>query len=392
MSLPIVRLRQRRDKRVASGHPWVFSNEIDGDVSALPPGGAVELRDASGKRLGRGYANPHSLIAIRLLSRVKDEVDHPAFYSMKLRDALSYRQAVYPGRRDLRVVSSEGDGLPGLVVDRFGDTAAVQITTLGMEVRKPMLQQALIDTLGLRSAVLRSSARMRSLEGLEPDLGVWFGEPPAQVEIEEMGVRFLVDPLGSQKTGHFYDQADNRAWAAERCAGLDVLDVYANTGGWALHALARGARSALCIDSDESNCSRILENAEINGLQPPDVICGEARRTLHELVGSAASFDAVVLDPPAFAKSRKTAGNALRGYGEINALGIALVRPGGWLFTSSCSYHIREDRFLDTIHKAAREQGRELKLARRGEQAADHPMLPAVPETRYLKNLALQVV
>ncbi len=391
MDLPVVKLHHRRDKRVKAGHPWVFSNEIDGDVSSLPPGGAVRVTDSRGKILGHGYANPKSLIAVRLLSQVKDDVDHPAFYGMRMREALAYRQAVYPGRRDLRLVSSEADQLPGLVVDRFGDIAAVQITTLGMEVRKPQLEAALKETFGVTGAVLRSSTRMRELEGLPPDHGLWFGEVPDTVEIEELGVRYGVSPTASQKTGHFYDQAENRAWAGARCGGLSVLDVYANTGGWALHALVRGAKEATTIDSDAANCGRVLSNAQLNGVAEPQVICGEARKTLHALVGSAASFGAVVLDPPAFAKTRKTAGSALRGYAEINGLGIALVQPGGWLFTSSCSHHILEDRFLDAVVEAASQQGRQLRLARRGEQAPDHPVLPGVPESRYLKSYAFQV-
>lgn len=388
-----VTLRAKRDRRVAGGHPWVFSNEIEGDVKAIPEGGTVDVFDAKGKFLGRGYGNPKSLIAVRILTRRrKEDIDAPVFFALKLREALALREAVYPDRRSLRLVFSEGDGLPGLIVDRFDDVLSVQLSTLGMEVRKPQIQQALQDVFAPRGAVLRNDAVVRSLEGLERGREVWFGDVPDTVDFDEGGVQFTMAPLGGQKTGHFFDQYENKRFAANLCRGRTVLDVYANTGGWALHALKAGATHATIVDKDEGNAERGLANAEANGFADRfDAYADEGKATLQHMVAEGRRFGAVVLDPPAFAKQRKAVGSALRGYEEINALGLTLVESDGWFFTSSCSHHVFEDRFMEAITKAAKKVGRHLQLVRRGEQAADHPMLIQVPETRYLKSLAFRV-
>ncbi len=389
----VVRLHPRRDARVKSGHPWVFSNEIDGDVKSLPPGGVVDVLDASGAFLGRGYANPASLIAVRILSkRRKEDLDHPAFYALRLREALSLREAVYPGRTSMRLVFGEADRLPGLVVDRYNDILSVQISTLGMESRKAQLAEALTQVLGPRGAVLRNDARVRDLEGLPRGREVWFGDVPDEVSFEEAGLRFSTPPLGGQKTGHFFDQFDNKRAAAALCAQRTVLDVYANTGGWALHALAAGATHATTVDIDAGNTERAAANAAANGMADRlDAVCAEGKATLTEMVAEGRQFGAVVIDPPAFAKQKKAAGNALRGYRDVNALAMMLVEEGGFLFTSSCSYHVHEDRFLDAMTQAARTAGRRIQAIRRGEQAADHPVLPTVPETRYLKSWTFRV-
>jgi 23S rRNA (cytosine1962-C5)-methyltransferase len=213
------------------------------------------------------------------------------------------------------------------------------------------------------------------------------------VQIDEFGVTFEVDLGEGQKTGHFFDQAENRLAAAPWCRGRSVLDVYCNTGGFGLHALAAGAERAVFVEKSAPTAERVLRNLSLNGFKEKgEVIQVEATRVLESFVAEGRRFGAVVLDPPAFAKSRKTAGNALRGYTRINALGMTLVEPGGFLFTSSCSYHIQEDRFLEAIAQAAKLAGRRLRLIRRGEQGPDHPMLPEVPESRYLKSLAFQVL
>jgi 23S rRNA (cytosine1962-C5)-methyltransferase len=392
MSIPNIRLRTKHDRRIRSGHPWVFSNEIDGDIGDLPPGGTVDVSNAKGAFLGRGYANPKSLIAIRILSRRREDVDHPAFWTQKIRSAVRYRAAALPDRTSMRLIHAEGDGLPGLVVDRYGDCLAVQLTTLGMECRKSLIADALREVIDPAGAVLRSEGRSRQLEGLEDERAAWFGEPPDHVDIDEYGVAFRVPLLGGQKTGHFFDQAQNRHFAGPLCRGRTVLDVYANSGAWALHALANGAEHATTIDKSETCCDRTEVNGTLNGVaERMEIIQGEGKRTLQWLVQQQRQFGAVVLDPPAFAKTRKAVGSALRGYGEINALGLSLVEQGGFFFTSSCSYHIEEARFLDEIVKAASRAQRRLRIVRRGEQASDHPVNPNVPESRYLKSYAFEV-
>jgi 23S rRNA (cytosine1962-C5)-methyltransferase len=240
--------------------------------------------------------------------------------------------------------------------------------------------------------VLRNDAKVRELEGLTTGREAWLGEAPDEVVFDELGVRFALDVLGGQKTGHFFDQADNKRAAAPLCRDRDVLDVYANTGGWALHALAAGARSAVVIDSDAGNCARAVANAARNGFTGRlEAVAAEAKRTLQGLVAEGRRFGAVVVDPPAFAKQRKAAGAALKGYREINGLAAMLVEEGGFLFSSSCSWHVEEDRFLEAVVGGARDAGKRLLLVRRGEQAADHPVLPTAPETRYLKSFTFRV-
>lgn len=394
MTIPQIKLRPKLDGRVKAGHPWIFSNEIADDVGALPPGGAVDVFDAKGAFIGRGYANPRSLISVRLLTRRRrEDIDSPVFFADRLREALAYRQSVSGDRRSLRLVHAEGDTLPGLVIDRFDDVVAVQITTLGIEARKEALAQAIREVFNPRGAVLRSDARLRDLEGLAGDEGLWFGEVPERVVIDEYGVKFAVDPLGSQKTGHFFDQADNRAYVAGLANGRTVLDVYSNTGGFALHALTRGATSAVTVDITASNAERVMENADLNGVTDRMTsVCAEGRQFLESQVGEGKRYGIVGIDPPAFAKSRKVAAKALVGYRDVNALAMTLVAEGGFLVTSSCSFHVQEDRFLEAIAEGAARANKRLRIVRRGGQGPDHPVLPAVPESRYLKHFVFQVL
>jgi len=393
MSPVVLHLHPRADRRVRAGHPWLFSNEIATDLRPFEPGCTVDVVDAHGRYVGRGYTNPRSLIAVRLLSRDRrDDVDLPGFYARRLAEALAYREAACPGRQALRLVHGEADGLPGLVVDRYGDLLAIQINTAGMERRREALREAIEEVLSPAGVVLRNDGRSRKLEGLPLVREAWFGEVPDRVEFEEHGVRFAVDPMGGQKTGHFFDQADNRRRAAALCPGQSVLDVYAYSGAWALHALVAGAERAVAVDSSEPACVAMKDNAELNGVSDRlAVVHDEGKRSLELLVGEGARFGVVILDPPAFAKTRKAASSALRGYRDVNSLALALVEPGGFLFTSTCSYHVKEDRFLEALRQAAVGAGRRVRIAYRGSQAADHPVLPGVPETRYLKCFGLHV-
>lgn len=393
MPIPTLRLRSKHDTRARQGHPWIFSNELQEVPVHLDPGESVDVLDAQGSFIGRGYVNPNSLIAVRLLTRNrKTDIDHVGFYEDRLREALNYRQRVYGERRSMRLVHAEGDQLPGLVIDRYQGVLAVQLTTMGMQRRKDILKQAIEVALEPSGAVLRSEGRNRQLEGLDDETGTWFGDVPERIEFDEFGVQFAIQPSEGQKTGHFFDQAENRRFAGPLCAGRSVLDVYANSGGWALHALRHGADYAITIDKAPLNAARAEENARINGFGDRlEAHTAEGRKTLIDMLDQNMRFGAVVLDPPAFAKSRKAAGNALRGYQEINRLGLCLVEPGGFLFTSSCSFHIQEARYVEVIQKAAQDMGRRLRMVRRGEQAPDHPVIPQIPETRYLKSYAFQV-
>jgi 23S rRNA (cytosine1962-C5)-methyltransferase len=384
----MIRLRPRADRRIRAGHPWVFSNEIADDVAALPVGGTVDVVDAAGRFLGRGYCNPRSLIAVRLLARDAVDIDTPAFWTARIAAAAAHRARIYPGRESLRVVNAESDGLPGLIVDRYGPVLAVQLTAAGTDLRRDAIAEALRQALAPTGAVLRNEGRHRALEGLPDERAAWFGEVPERVEIDELGARMIVEPLGAQKTGHFFDQAENRRFAATLCAGRTVLDLYSYTGGFAVHALVAGAAMALAVDRSEAALARAVENARLNGASLETRV-GDVADVLRAL--GDRTFDVVSVDPPAFAKSRKTAGNALRGYADVNAAALRRVTPGGLLFTSSCSHHVEEARFEQVIADVAADAGRRLRLIRRGEQAPDHPVVPGIPETRYLKHLAFRV-
>jgi len=388
-----IRLRPRHDRRLRRGHPWVFANEIDGDVAALPKGGVVDVCDARGQFLGRGTSNPASLIAVRILTRdAADDPDTAAFYAGRLRQALERRERVAPGRRSLRLVHGEGDDLPGLVIDRYEDHVVVQLGTLGMELRKELLAEALQTAVSPRGAVLRSEGPARHLEGLEDERRVWFGDVPRETEIEESGVRFAVGLLEGQKTGHFHDQAPNRAALAPLCRGAEVLDVYANSGGFGLHALRAGASSCLFVDRSAPCAEVIRANAERNGVaERARAVVADGKEALLQLARDGRRFGVVMLDPPAFAKTRKAAGAALKGYLDVNAAGMAVLERGGLLATSSCSWHVEEERFLEVVVEAASRVGRRLVWVRRGEQGPDHVVRPEIPETRYLKHFVFRV-
>lgn len=395
-----IRLKPGHDRRIRAGHAWVFSNEIADDVRALQPGGVVDLLDASGAFLGRGTGNPASLISVRLLSRDRrDDLDSVDFYADRIKGAAALRARLLPDRDSCRIVCGEADFLPGLVVDRYDGVLAVQLLTVGMESRRALLAEALQRALAPRGAVLRNEASVRLLEGLPQEAGPWFGEVPERVAFDAgllpggARLRLWADVSGGQKTGAFFDQAENRAFAARVVAGARVLDVYANTGGWAVAALVAGAASAEAVEVNPRTCEIIAANAALNGVQDRlTVTAADARARLGALAAAGARFDAVFLDPPAFAKTKKKAGVALHAYKDVNRLAMEVLAPGGLLFTSSCSYHILEERFLEAVTRAAAGARRALRQVRRGEQSPDHPVIPAMPETRYLKHLVFQVL
>jgi 23S rRNA (cytosine1962-C5)-methyltransferase len=385
MSALPVRVHTRRGP-----HPWIFSNEIlSPPVSSLPAGGAVQVEDERGRKLGFGYSNPHSLISIRLTGA--ENPDSPDFFIRRLSRALVLRQSTLPGRVAGRLCAGEADGLPGVIIDRYGlpgeaPVLSVQITSLGMEKRKEALKEALLEVVKPRAIVLRNDVSLRELEGLPLEKGLWAGEQ-SRAEFLENGACFEVDLLEGQKTGFFFDQADNRAFLAARAKGRTVLDVFAYVGALAVEAMLAGAASATTIDSSATAVASTQANAARNGVQVESLM-GDARDMLENL---ERSFDMVSVDPPAFAKSRKQAGAALAGYRTINQLALKKVKPGSLFFTSSCSHHIQPERFEETILEAAHRAGRALLLIRRGGQAPDHPILPGVPETEYLKHLVFAV-
>jgi 23S rRNA (cytosine1962-C5)-methyltransferase len=390
--MAVVRLHKNQDRRLRAGHPWVFSNEIEGYEGDFADGDVLDITDARGAFLGRGYVNRRSLIAVRVLTRGRDEID-AAFFRRRVQRALAYREGLYPGDTALRLVSSEGDLLPGLIVDRYADVLSVSVLTLGMEARRETLREVLEEAVRPRAVVLRADSPFRALEGLPLERRWWSGEEGLRPEVVVGGLRYRVDPLEGQKTGLFLDQRDNRRRLAGRVTGARVLDVFSNTGAWALAALGHGAAEATLVESSRAALDLAEENLRLNGmLERARLAQADAFDFLAELAGARERFAAVVVDPPALVKKRSQLGPGLRAYREINRRAMELLAEDGWLFTSSCSHPVGQEDFRQMLTQAARDAHRPFRLVEWGYQSADHPVLLAAPETAYLKCAVLRAV
>jgi len=388
-----ITLNRGEDRRIKGGHPWVFSNEIREIRGERLPGASAEVCDTGGGFLGTGYYNPHSLIAVRLLSREREEIDSPAFFKERISRALALRHRLYPELATFRVVHGEGDFLPGLVVDKYGDLLSIQILTAGMEERRGAIVEALVELFSPKGIIARNDVAVRTLEGLDETVEVLYGEIPETVEVEEHGLRFQVDLAGGQKTGHFLDQKENHLLLKGMAAGKRVLDCFSYSGSWGVHAAAFGAAEVTCLDISERAVALVRENAAMNGLEGVmRVEACDAFDRLRSLRHEGRGFDVVVLDPPAFVKSKKALKEAEKGYLTINRRGLELLSEGGYLITCSCSYHMGREPFRDLLTQAARLAGRQVRVVETRSQAPDHPVLLAVPETEYLKCLVLQCV
>ena len=384
-----LRLRRNEDRRLRAGHLWVFSNEVDvahTPLTSFAPGDPVQIQDSRGIAVGSGYVNPRSLICARLVSRDPERALDRELIAGRVAGALALRERLFPGEPFYRLVYGESDGLPGLVVDRFGDVLVAQITTAGMERLREEVLGALIDLVRPAGILLRNDTASRELEGLEQQVEVAHGEVPERVEIHENGVRFLVPLTGGQKTGWFYDHRDNRARLARYVAERRVLDVFSYAGGWGVQAAVAGAREVLCVDSSAAALSILGVSAVLNGVDARvRELQADAFDALRDLAGAGERFDVIVLDPPAFIKRRKDQKQGEKAYQKLNRLALELLSPGGILVSASCSFHLGRDALLDAVLRAGRDTGRELQILEEGHQAPDHPIHPAIPETAYLK-------
>jgi 23S rRNA (cytosine1962-C5)-methyltransferase len=393
MTLPPLRLRKDEDRRLRAGHLWVFSNEVD--VTATPltayqPGDLVEVQDARGAPMGVGYVNPRSLIAARLVSRDRNATLDRAFLRGRIRRAVALRDTVF-GTPFYRAVFGESDGLPGLVVDRFGDQLVVQITTAGMERVRDEVVAALQAELAPAGILFRNDVPGREMEGLPGYVETAAGEVPDTLALEENGVKFEV-PVAGQKTGWFYDHRMNRARLAAYVRGARVLDVFSYVGGWGVQAAARGAESVVCVDASAPALEGVARNAELNGVgERVSTRRGDAFDTLRELAAGGERFDVVVLDPPAFVKRKKDLKEGEEAYRRLNTLAMDVLRQDGVLVSASCSYHMPRASLQDAVLRAGRRQGRSLQIVEQGHQGPDHPIHPAIPETEYLKAFFARV-
>ena len=394
-ALPRVRLRKREERRIRAGHLWVFSNEIDTartPLKGLEPGSDVVPEDSTGRPLGVGYVNPASLIAVRLVGR---DLAHPLSRSLlvhRLRVALSLRERLY-GAPFYRLVYGESDGLPGLVVDRFGEVLVAQLLTAGMERHREEVVAALEKVLRPRTIVLRNDSAIRGLEGLERYVEVALGEAPEAVALEENGVRFEAPLLSGQKTGWYYDHRDNRSALAPLVAGRRVLDLFSYIGGWGVQAAAFGAERVTCVDGSNPALDQVMVNARLNGVEGRvETVHGDVFDALKALKEEEERYDVVIADPPAFIKRRKDHKAGLAAYARLNQLAMRLLARDGILVSASCSWHLGRDELRQLLLSRARHLSRNLVIVRQGHQGGDHPVHPAIPETDYLKAFTCRVL
>jgi 23S rRNA (cytosine1962-C5)-methyltransferase len=377
------------ERRLLLGHPWVFSNEIGSDLRQYEPGSLVDVYTHGGTFVGRGYINPRSLIAVRLLSQ-RREVFDSAFFRRRIEAALRRRERLFPGTQSYRLVYSEGDLLPGLIIDRYNDHLVLQTLTLGMELRTEAICEALEGLMQPQAIVARNDVGIRTLEGLPLGKKLLRGNLQAPVEIWEDDLRFRVDPWEGQKTGFYLDQRENRRTLRPLLSGDRVLDAFCYSGAWALHAARAGAKEVLGVDESTKAIQWASDQAHDNGLEQ---VCRFTAANVFDYLKEANAgherFDGIILDPPAFVKSRSKLREALQGYWEINRRAMRMVKPGGYLITCSCSYHVDPDTFRATLVRAMRAARRSAMLLEMRSQGKDHPALLPVGESAYLKCAVL---
>jgi 23S rRNA (cytosine1962-C5)-methyltransferase len=385
-------LRPRHEGRLVAGHPWVYRGDVarlDGSWRAVE---AVTVLDAAGHLLGRGFYNPRPQIVCRLLTRGDEPVDG-AFFRRRLEAAWRFRQALgYDGNAG-RLVASEGDGLPGLVVDRYGEILVLQALTLGIEQHASTLAALAAEVTGARAVYRRADAAAAAIEGLEGGAGWLLGETATEVELREGPCRFRVDVAGGHKTGFYLDQRENRAAVAAFAAGREALDAFSYTGAFSAWLLARGATRVLAVESSADAGARARAHAEAHGGGDRfTLLAANAFDALRDFARDGRRFDLVVLDPPSFTRRKTAVEPALRGYREINLRALACLRPGGLLATFSCSHHVSPALFEDVCRAAAGDAERPVRVRAVFRQAQDHPVLLTVPETGYLTGLLLEVL
>ena len=396
MEQAAIRLKRGEGRSFKAGGPWIYDNEIGEITPNCEDGGIVRIEDYNGYVLGWGFLNRKSTIAVRVLSRKADAVIDEAFLEARVRAAWQYRKDTVE-TDSCRVIFGEADFLPGLVVDKFSDVLVVESLALGIDRLKDTILKALVkvlaeDGITIRGIYERSDAKVRLKEGMERVKGFLSTPFDTKVEILENGVRYLVDVEEGQKTGYFLDQKYNRRAIQPLCRGKRVLDCFTHTGAFALNAAVAGAREVIGVDASETGVRQAEENARLNGVEDRvKFLCRDVFDLLPEMDRNGERFDVVILDPPAFTKSRDSVKKAVRGYREINLLGIRLVENGGYLATCSCSHFMTPELFTNTIAQAARDARRRLRQVEYRTQSADHPILWGADESYYLKFYIFQV-
>lgn len=387
-----LRLKKIVATRVLQGHPWVYRNELPDLPIGFPSGELVELTDSKGRFVAIGYCNPKSVISVRILSREREKIDGD-FFLRKIEAAHSYRGRFSAREESYRVVYSEADFLPGLIVDRYGPSIVIQVLTAGMERYTESIIGAIDLLFSPQAIVARNDISSRALEGLAVERKVLSGKLEPPVVISKNSLKFEIDLLEGQKTGFFLDQSENYLQLEGLVGGGDVLDTFCYTGGWSVHAARFGAKGVIGIDASEEAVGLARRNAARNGFESQCRFeVGNVFDYLNAQEKEGKRYDCIILDPPSFVKRRKEVENAVRGYKEINLRAMKLLRPGGFLVTCSCSYHLSQSRFREILRDAAGDVKRTLRLMTLQSQAKDHPILLSLPETEYLKCAILQIL
>ncbi len=390
---PDVRLVPGRHKRALEGYPWIYSNEIEmtAEAKALPRGTVVRFVSHDNRPLATGFFDAHSLIAGRLLERDGDAVLDEAWLGHRVGRALALRQRLF-AEPCYRLIHAEADGLPGTVIDRFGDVVVAQINSAGMDKLSDALVRAIDAAMSPAAIVIRNDSALRSIEGLSEGVRIAKGTIDGPIRIQENGVAFLADVTEGQKTGWFFDQRENRKAVAGLAKGSRVLDVYAHTGGFGLQAAAAGAAETVLVDRSELALELARRAAGLNGLgERCRFVQAEAFRELERLAAAGERFDVVVVDPPAFVKAKKDLATGLKGYRKLAEMASRLVAPGGFLFAASCSHNVDAPMFLNEMTRGIGRARRSGRILRQAGAAADHPVHPLLPESAYLKGVLLQL-
>ncbi len=389
----LLQLKPREEKRLLAGHLWVYSNEVDTRKTPLKrfkPGQPVMIVSASSRVIGTGYVNPNSLICARLVTRSMETALDGVLIRQRLGQALALRQAIYP-EPYYRLCFGESDGLPGLVLDRFGPYYSGQITTAGMQRFQAEIESALDELLQPRSLIWRNDVAVRQLEGLPAENALVFGQMPDEVEVREAGLVFRTSLTRGQKTGWFYDQTANRYRLGKYVAGADVADLYSYLGGWGLRAARAGAQSVVCVDSSPAAVEGVRRAAEENQLADRVTACqADVQAWMQEALEDGRRYDVVVLDPPALIKRKRDQRDGQRAYQKLNELALQIVRPGGVLFSFSCSQHLSREELRKTINRAGMRREIPLQVLESLQQGPDHPVHPAMVETEYLKGFVVR--
>jgi 23S rRNA (cytosine1962-C5)-methyltransferase len=394
MSLPEIYLKKNEDKRLRKGHLWIFSNEVDikrTPLEQFSAGDLVQVKSDDGKIMGTAYVNPQTLICARLLSRKPNLKCDVNFFKERLTTALALREKFFD-KPCYRLVFGESDGLPGLVIDRFGSVLSVQITTAGIEQRKQVLLAALVELLNPAAIILKNDNSQRQLEGLSLESGIAYGKLPDPLIIEENGARFKIDILGGQKTGWFYDHRSSRALLAGMAKNQRVLDLFSYTGAWGIPAVIAGASEVTCVDASEDALVLAKDNARLNQVEDKMHF---ARSDVFDFLKQARLenqlYDIIVLDPPALIKRKKDFKQGYEAYRRLNQLALQVLPRNGILISASCSYHLSRENLHEILRASGRHIDRHLVFFASGGQGPDHPVDPASPETDYLKTFFCSV-